>query len=339
MDKSKIFVLTSATVILKGEGEFEFKGGMQEANLSQVRLELYIVTNSGRVWVFHSKNTLPLLVTICNNSNINRNMFNGNSEIEMDNIRLKEVINVNANRQLKDSCGQVKEIDLVLLLVLIHRKKYQRIVIIISKCSPDVHKIIDVTSINNSHFNSPEEIDSLKSSRSEDTCLIKQNVHEFLSDLTKWAVECKLQREYFNELLNLIRICGRFPREDIPKDSRTLLHTPRHVDVVDKCGGKYVYLGLRKEDTKMSQQYKNYVMSQSQQEDVLHSLSDGRNDTLFVDKGYVDFNNQTYIGTNSKQLVNCFTILKKPMSEDLIAAGTADENSCLEALVAFSGKS
>ncbi|XP_065646719.1 uncharacterized protein LOC136076889 [Hydra vulgaris] len=38
-------------------------------------------------------------------------------------------------------------------------------------------------------------------------------------------------------------------------------------------------------DTKMSQQYKNYVMSQSQQEDVLHSLSDGRNDTLFVVKG------------------------------------------------------
>ncbi|XP_065664645.1 uncharacterized protein LOC136086281 [Hydra vulgaris] len=42
----------------------------------------------------------------CNNSNITGNMFNDNSEIEMDNIRLKEVINVNANRQLENSCYQ-----------------------------------------------------------------------------------------------------------------------------------------------------------------------------------------------------------------------------------------
>nr|XP_047123448.1 uncharacterized protein LOC105849077 isoform X2 [Hydra vulgaris] len=37
---------------------------------------------------------------------------------------------------------------------------------------------------------------------------------------------------------------------------------------------------------KFKQQYKNYVINQNQQ-DVLHSLSDSRNDTLFVDKGQV----------------------------------------------------
>ena len=117
-----------------------------------------------------------------------------------------------------------------------------------SKCSNNDFPMITLNSSSHSHFDSSEEIDPFESSSSEngDTCLIKQTVHEFLSDLTKWAVKCKLQREYFDELLNLIRISGRFHQEDIPKDSCTLLRTPRKVNVVDKCNGKYVYLGLRK---------------------------------------------------------------------------------------------
>ena len=34
--------------------------------------------------------------------------------------------------------------------------------------------------------------------------------------------------------------------EDIPKDSRTLLKTPRLVSSIAKCSGYYVYIGIQK---------------------------------------------------------------------------------------------
>ncbi|XP_065645550.1 uncharacterized protein LOC136076018 [Hydra vulgaris] len=49
------------------------------------------------------KTDCNLLIRNCSNSNTTGNMFNDNSEIEMDNIRLEEVINVNANRQFENS--------------------------------------------------------------------------------------------------------------------------------------------------------------------------------------------------------------------------------------------
>jgi len=45
-----------------------------------------------------------------------------------------------------------------------------------------------------------------------------------------------------NKLLTILRKYGH----DVPKDRRTLLHTPGSVDILDTCGGQYVYFGLQK---------------------------------------------------------------------------------------------
>ncbi len=48
-----------------------------------------------------------------------------------------------------------------------------------------------------------------------------------------------------NKLLKILSQCGRFSKGDIPKNARTLLHTPRHVASMEKCGGHLVYFGLQ----------------------------------------------------------------------------------------------
>jgi hypothetical protein len=62
------------------------------------------------------------------------------------------------------------------------------------------------------------------------------------SDLANWVVDAKLPRESCNALLGILRQHGC----DLPKDSRTLLKTPKNVLVEQKCGGQYIYLGLEK---------------------------------------------------------------------------------------------
>lgn len=59
-------------------------------------------------------------------------------------------------------------------------------------------------------------------------------------DLAAWATEFKLTREGLNSLLGIIRKQGH----TVPKDARTLLQTPRTVEVLDKCGGQYKYYGI-----------------------------------------------------------------------------------------------
>lgn len=49
-------------------------------------------------------------------------------------------------------------------------------------------------------------------------------------DLAAWATKNKCTRSALNELLVILR----------KQDVRTLLHTPRTVEIVEKCGGKYL---------------------------------------------------------------------------------------------------
>jgi len=62
------------------------------------------------------------------------------------------------------------------------------------------------------------------------------------TDLAEFMVSEHLTRQASNRLLSLFRKHGH----DLPKDCRTLTKTPRNVDVVEKCGGHYVYFGVRK---------------------------------------------------------------------------------------------
>jgi len=62
------------------------------------------------------------------------------------------------------------------------------------------------------------------------------------SDLAQFMVRSHLTRDHCNALLDILRKHGL----QLPKDSRTLRKTPRTVEVESKCGGQYVYFGLKK---------------------------------------------------------------------------------------------
>ena len=67
------------------------------------------------------------------------------------------------------------------------------------------------------------------------------NDAELLPDLAHWVSKHKLSREATNELLHLLSNHGL----DVPKDSRTLLKTPRIVFVQKEFGGSFHYLGIQ----------------------------------------------------------------------------------------------
>lgn len=64
----------------------------------------------------------------------------------------------------------------------------------------------------------------------------------FKEELAEWVSEAKVTRRDCGKLLTLLRNHGC----DLPKDRRTLLKTPRSVATEDRCGGKYVYFGMKK---------------------------------------------------------------------------------------------
>lgn len=61
--------------------------------------------------------------------------------------------------------------------------------------------------------------------------------------LKQWAIEYGITRRALSALLKILISAGLWY---LPSDSRTLLKTPRNVPIVDMCGGKYWYGGLRK---------------------------------------------------------------------------------------------
>ena len=76
----------------------------------------------------------------------------------------------------------------------------------------------------------------------EQACPIDGVASSLQSELARWVVEAKVSREHCNNLLALLRKFGA----KVPKDSRTLLKTPRVIPVIAKCGGQYLYFGLQK---------------------------------------------------------------------------------------------
>lgn len=61
-------------------------------------------------------------------------------------------------------------------------------------------------------------------------------------ELASWVVQSQVTRLRCNELLSILRKHGC----QLPRDSRTLLRTPRSVHVDSKCGGQFAYFGLHK---------------------------------------------------------------------------------------------
>jgi hypothetical protein len=69
---------------------------------------------------------------------------------------------------------------------------------------------------------------------------------DFVQNLSMLLVKSHSTRSFSDELLGLLHKTGKLDEYELPKDSRTVLKTPKLVDIVEKCGGSFVYFGLAK---------------------------------------------------------------------------------------------
>lgn len=63
------------------------------------------------------------------------------------------------------------------------------------------------------------------------------------SELREWAVKHNITHLAIADLLKLV--CKWLPADDFPVDPRTLMKTPRHVNISNIAGGQYYYFGLK----------------------------------------------------------------------------------------------
>ncbi len=70
---------------------------------------------------------------------------------------------------------------------------------------------------------------------------LDENRRDLCGDLADWAVTNNQTHKSLNDLLTIFRKHGH---NELPKDSRTLLCTPKVVERQAKCNGEYIYYGL-----------------------------------------------------------------------------------------------
>ena len=70
----------------------------------------------------------------------------------------------------------------------------------------------------------------------------EENCENISSDIAEWASKNLITHTVLRELLVILKNHGH---SDLPRDPRTLLKVPRIIVSKQKCGGDYVYLGLR----------------------------------------------------------------------------------------------
>ena len=89
-------------------------------------------------------------------------------------------------------------------------------------------------------FITPVGVSDSDSETDEDVPLLSTEL-TLRQELNSWATKNACQHGVLNELLDILRKQGH----DLPKDARTLLETPRSVPVMSKCGGEYLYFGIK----------------------------------------------------------------------------------------------
>ena len=70
---------------------------------------------------------------------------------------------------------------------------------------------------------------------------LNPNDNSLADDLGKWAASFKISHIALDSLLQILRKNG----SDLPKDSRSLLHTKRKIESKTVAGGEYYYIGLQ----------------------------------------------------------------------------------------------
>ncbi len=69
----------------------------------------------------------------------------------------------------------------------------------------------------------------------------KEDEVTFREKLASWATKSGCGRSQIDDLLGILKDEGL----DVPRDSRTLLKTPRQIQTQDNCGGQYIYFGIK----------------------------------------------------------------------------------------------
>ena len=70
-------------------------------------------------------------------------------------------------------------------------------------------------------------------------------------DLAEWGVANNSTRRMLDDLLKILVDYGL----DLPKDSRTLKGTPKDINTSAKCGGEFIFLGLKRALHKYSEKF------------------------------------------------------------------------------------
>ncbi|XP_018006732.2 uncharacterized protein LOC108664619 [Hyalella azteca] len=79
-------------------------------------------------------------------------------------------------------------------------------------------------------------------------------VPDLTSQLAEWAVKNNQTRSSINELLLILRMHGH----SLPKDARTLLQTPKIIQIKEKCNGTYQYFGLKSGISRVIEQHGDF---------------------------------------------------------------------------------
>ena len=85
--------------------------------------------------------------------------------------------------------------------------------------------------------------------------ITEHEIPSMSQNLAKHATKHRLGRDAVNELLLILREQGL----DLPKDSRTLLKTPRHVEVLSQEKWSYHYIGIQKALNSLKMQFQDLI--------------------------------------------------------------------------------
>ena len=86
-----------------------------------------------------------------------------------------------------------------------------------------------------------QESDAMRISGSDSESDVQCEPRPISKGLHIWATQCNVPQITFTLLLQTL---NQYLTTNLPLDSRTLLKLPRTVEVREKCGGEYIYLGI-----------------------------------------------------------------------------------------------
>lgn len=69
----------------------------------------------------------------------------------------------------------------------------------------------------------------------------------FSEELALWVNRYQIKHNAVDDLLQILRSTGIDPLLNLPKSARTLLKTPKHIEVKEMSGMQYIYLGIREQ--------------------------------------------------------------------------------------------